>query len=233
MITLALLPSTDNIPMHAIAQWRSGLSTADQQRISLMKGNLRQTEFVVTRKLLQTLAQQRLGVSAEVVSAAGTAPTLLTADGRAIACSISHSNKAILVAINTVGPIGVDVEHHRPRSVVKVVQRYFWPEGQTYFANCSEAKGRAWFYRQWGIREALVKYQGDGNLFELLGKPLSLPIGTVGQMSQSNTLTLGVISSGTAQPELLYAALDRDSQWTLSPLSTEMGLTALTPIATQ
>ena len=117
MITLAVLPDTDNIPLHAIDEWRSELPAADQKRIALMQGVPRQIEFVVTRKLLQTLAQQRLGISAEVVSVAGAAPTLLTADGRSMACSIAHSHKAILVAINTLGPIGVDIERHKPRSI--------------------------------------------------------------------------------------------------------------------
>ncbi len=233
MITLAFLSGTENIPLHAITQWRSGLSAADQQRIALMKGEPRKTEFVVTRTLLQTLARNRLGVSAEVVSAVDTAPRLLTADGRSIACSISHSNKAILVGINTVGSIGVDVEHHQPRSVAKVVQRYFWPEGQTYFGNCNEAEGRAWFYRQWCIREALVKYQGDGNLFQLLGRPLNLSSGTIGLISQNNTRTVAVISSGGVWPELCFPKLDQNGQWEFSPLSPETDLAELTPLPNQ
>ena len=233
MMTLALLPDTDDIPLTAVAHWRNGLSAADQKRVAQMQGVPRQIEFVVTRKLLQTLAQQRLGISAEVVSVAGAAPTLLTADGRSIACSIAHSHKAILVAINTLGPIGVDIERHRPRSITQVVQRYFWAEGQTYFANCSANESAAWFYRQWCIREALVKHQGDGNLFALLGKPLTLPPGTLGQISQSSTLTLGVISSGESQPGLLYCALSQDSQWVFSPPNPELGLTALTPVVSQ
>lgn len=233
MITLAFLPGTENIPLHAIAKWRSGLSAADQQRIALMKGEPRKTEFVVTRKLLQTLAQQRLGVSAEVVSTAGAAPRLLTADGHTIACSISHSHKAILVAMNTVGSIGIDVEHHRPKSVAKVVHRYFWPEGQTHFANCSEAESKAWFYRQWCIREALVKYQGDGNLFQLLGMPLQLTPGTRGLISQNKTTTVAVISSGGAQPELCFPSLDQDAQWTFAPLNPETHLAELTPLPSQ
>ena len=233
MITLALLPDTDNIPLHAIDEWRSELPAADQKRIALMQGVPRQIEFVVTRKLLQTLAQQRLGIPAEVVSVAGAAPTLLTADGQSIACSIAHSHKTILVAINTLGPIGVDIERHRHRSITRVVQRYFWADGQTYFANCAEDEGRAWFYRQWCIREALVKHQGDGNLFALLGKPLTLPPGALGQISQSSTLTVGVISSGESQPELCFCALNQDAQWELSPLNPELGLTALTPVVSQ
>jgi phosphopantetheinyl transferase len=233
MITLALLPDTDNIPLHAIDEWRSELPAADQKRIALMQGVPRQIEFVVTRKLLQTLAQQRLGISAEVVSMAGAAPTLLTADGRSIACSIAHSHKAILVAINTLGPIGVDIERHKPRSITRVVQHYFWADGQTYFANCAENESTTWFYRQWCIREALVKHQGDGNLFALLGKPLTLPPGTLGQISQSSTLTLGVISSGESQPELCFCALSQDSQWVFSPPNPELGLTALTPVVSQ
>ncbi|MDG0992646.1 MAG: 4'-phosphopantetheinyl transferase superfamily protein [Luminiphilus sp.] len=233
MITLAFLPDTENIPLHAIAQWRSGLSSADQQRIALMKGEPRKTEFVVTRKLLQTLAQQRLGVAAEVVSATGTAPMLLTADGRSIACSISHSHNAILVAINTLGAVGVDIEHHRPRSVAKVVERYFWSEGQTHFTNCSEAEGMAWFYRQWCMREALVKHQGDGNLFQLLGTPLKLTPGIRGLISQNDTTTVAVISSGEAEPELCFPNLEQDAQWTFSLLNPETHLADLTPLPSQ
>lgn len=233
MITIALLPDTHDIPLHAIAQWRSELSAADQGRTTLMAGTPRQTEFVVARKLLKSLAQKRLDISAEVVSAAGAAPRLLTLDGGSIACSIAHSKNTILVAINTVGSIGVDVEHHQPRSIAKLVQRYFWPEGKSYFANCTEAASRAWFYRQWCIREALVKHQGDGNLFQLLGKPLTLPLGTLGQISQSHTITMGVISSGASQPELLCSTLNRDLQWQFAPLNTEMGLSALTPLTNQ
>ncbi|MDG1011379.1 MAG: hypothetical protein P8N99_01070, partial [Luminiphilus sp.] len=65
MITLALLPDTNNVPLHTLDEWRCGLSAADQKRIALMQGVPRKTEFVVTRKLLQTLTQQRLGISAE------------------------------------------------------------------------------------------------------------------------------------------------------------------------
>ena len=78
---------------------------------------------------------------------------------RVPAISLSHSGGWVAVAVSDVGPVGIDVEVHRPRrNFDRIAAAAFGPEEQCVVA----ADGAAGFYRIWTLKEAMAKASGMG-----------------------------------------------------------------------
>jgi 4'-phosphopantetheinyl transferase len=73
--------------------------------------------------------------------------------------SLSHSGGWVAVAVSDVGPVGIDVEIHRPRrNFDRLAAAAFGPEEQCLVA----ADGASGFYRIWTLKEAMAKASGRG-----------------------------------------------------------------------
>ena len=73
--------------------------------------------------------------------------------------SLSHSDGWVAVAVSNAGPIGIDIEVHRPRrSFNQVAAAAFGPDEQGLVA----AEGAPAFYRIWTLKEAMAKASGAG-----------------------------------------------------------------------
>jgi 4'-phosphopantetheinyl transferase len=73
--------------------------------------------------------------------------------------SLSHSDGWVAVAVSNAGPIGIDIETHRPRrSFNKVAAAAFGPDERWLVA----AEGAPAFYRIWTLKEAMAKASGVG-----------------------------------------------------------------------
>jgi 4'-phosphopantetheinyl transferase len=73
--------------------------------------------------------------------------------------SLSHSGGWVAVAVSDVGPVGIDVEVHRPRrNFDRIAAAAFGPEEQCLVA----ADGAPGFYRIWTLKEAMAKASGTG-----------------------------------------------------------------------
>lgn len=217
MTIIALLPDTLALHDDTLNAWVDGLGDEDRQRIDHFQAGNRRREFVVARALLAALALEHLGAVARVASATGEPPRLLTAGGDSMACSISHSGNAVLVGLSHQGSIGVDVERHRPRTLDRLVDRYFWQEGRDFFHSQTSEAAQHWFYRAWCTREALLKYRGEGNLFQALGLPLALASPTEARVGQSEQLTLATVFDGPGEPDVVVAGAGRDGRLSFSP----------------
>ena len=217
MTIIALLPDTLALHDDTLNVWVDGLGEGDRQRIGHFQAGNRRREFVVARALLAALALEQLGAVARVTSATGEPPRLLTAAGDSMACSISHSGNAVLVGLTDQGSIGVDVERHRPRTPDRLVDRYFWREGRDFFHSQTSEAAHHWFYRAWCTREALLKYRGEGNLFQALGSPLALAFPTEARVGQSEQLTLATVFDGPGEPDVVVAGADRAGLLSFSP----------------
>ena len=217
MTILALLPDTLALHDDTLNAWVDGLGDEDRQRIGRLRAGNRRREFVVARALLAALALEQLGAVARVASATGEPPRLLTATGDNMACSISHSGNAVLVGLTDQGSIGVDVERHRPRTLDRLVDRYFWQQGRDFFHSQTREAAQHWFYRAWCTREALLKYRGEGNLFQALGSPLALAFPTEARVGQSEQLTLATVFDSPGEPDVVVAGAGRDGRLSFNP----------------
>jgi phosphopantetheinyl transferase len=72
--------------------------------------------------------------------------------------SISHSHGMIACAVSHIGPIGIDIEAHRPRAHEAIARYGFGPDEQAQIAR----QGATAFYRIWTLREAIGKSIGQG-----------------------------------------------------------------------
>jgi phosphopantetheinyl transferase len=217
MTIIALLPDTLALHDDTLNAWVDGLGDEDRQRIGHFRAGNRRREFVVARALLAALALEQLGAVARVASATGEPPRLLTATGDSMACSISHSGNAVLVGLTDQGSIGVDVERHRPRTLDRLVDRYFWQQGRDFFHSQTREAAQHWFYRAWCTREALLKYRGEGNLFQALGSPLALAFPTEARVGQSEQLTLATVFDSPGEPDVVVAGAGRDGRLSFNP----------------
>jgi phosphopantetheinyl transferase len=75
--------------------------------------------------------------------------------------AIAHSQDRITCALSRIGPIGIDIEAHRPRTFDAIARYGFGPVEQ---AAVAEGGMRA-FYRIWTLREAMGKATGQGLAF--------------------------------------------------------------------
>jgi len=79
--------------------------------------------------------------------------------------SLAHTRGMVIAAISLAGPIGVDVEAHRPRAFAQIADVGFGPVERSRVLEM----GLAEFYRIWTLREAIGKATGDGLAMALDG----------------------------------------------------------------
>lgn len=112
----------------------------------------------------------------ELVDAEGGKPRLSAATqrrmpaaaARAIEFNWSHSGDYALIALSLALPLGVDIEHRRPRlRALEIAQRFFAPaEAEALGALDPSTLDRA-FIALWCAKEALLKARGKGLAFGL------------------------------------------------------------------
>lgn len=78
----------------------------------------------------------------------------------AVDFNISHSGEWLGMAISK-DTVGVDIEHIKPqRNIRAIAQRYFSPQEYDDLCLCDDF--RQAFYQLWTLKEATVKYTGEG-----------------------------------------------------------------------
>ena len=80
--------------------------------------------------------------------------------GLPLSVSISHSGAYIAVAVGQ-SAVGVDVERKRKISLA-VSKRWFRPNEHEFLASLSEEERARTFFRLWTLKEAALKYTGEG-----------------------------------------------------------------------
>ena len=142
------------------------LSKSEVQRYTKMKNPKRRRQFVISRFLLLEGIKRKLGVRVKVDSSVSGQPLIA---GYPVFCSISYSDFSISVGFSIYGAIGVDIEKHRQRKIDRLVRCCFHMEEIDYFDTLSENQRVLWFYRQWTLKEAAAKADGEGISIRTLG----------------------------------------------------------------
>lgn len=87
--------------------------------------------------------------------------------GLVVEGSITHTKGMVACAISHIGPIGIDIEAHRPRAYDAIARYGFGPGEQAAIAR---RNGASAFYRIWTLREAMGKATGEGLAFATDGR---------------------------------------------------------------
>ena len=80
--------------------------------------------------------------------------------GLPLSVSLSHSGAYIAVAVGQ-SPVGVDVERKRQFNL-SISRRWFRPKEHEFLTSLPEAKRARAFFRLWTLKEAALKYTGEG-----------------------------------------------------------------------
>lgn len=111
------------------------LSERDALRSESIRNPARAEEFAVSRSLLQYIA-----VSAEA------------------SMSLSHSSRYAAVALAPAGTsVGVDIELHRPRDLLRIARFAFAPDECAILEGLRETELERAFYTRWVLKEAFAK----------------------------------------------------------------------------
>ncbi len=82
--------------------------------------------------------------------------------------NLSHTRGRALIGLTRAGPIGVDIEHHRPGiEIGALAQRFFAPIEYQQLMQSQESDRFLVFYRIWTRKEAFIKATGQGLSFGL------------------------------------------------------------------
>lgn len=196
------------VPADLLVRYRALLSDDELQRLNEYRSASAANEFLIARALLRTALGERLNCPPQQLrfdrDVEGK-PFLREPVGTGWRFNLSHSRDWVVLALSTVGDIGVDVEAHERRNQLPAIARRFFSEReQRSFDGLDGERWRQQFFAIWTLKEAHAKALGCG-LAKILG--CSSMIVDVSQQ------TIAMQLSGIAQPTVNVSswlfALDR------------------------
>lgn len=139
----------------------------------------KQQAFAISRILLRKLLSQYLpsvGISAwQIQERKDLPPLILQAERAGLFFSISHSQLGLALAICRDSPVGVDIEHCRPRDFTALVDSWFHADLSNRIKRLKSVQQQSEFYRLWTIFEAYIKSEQKG-IFDGISKKLKLSV---------------------------------------------------------
>ncbi len=76
--------------------------------------------------------------------------------------NLSHSGSFAVLAVSTVGEIGVDIETIRARNFLAIAERYYHADELKQLMATPEAEREQLFFKLWTLKEAFFKATGGG-----------------------------------------------------------------------
>ncbi len=139
-----------------IAQW---ITREDRNQFTKYRRTAARSASLLARAALKALLAHEIAEKSWVFSHDSTGKLRVAAPGvTGVEASISHSGDRVACAVSRVGPVGVDIEAHRPRAYDAIARYGFGPEERALVARL----GARAFYRIWTLREAMGKATGEG-----------------------------------------------------------------------
>ena len=156
-VAIAVLPLGTSAADALLSQWISSVDQAHVEkyrRPQARSGSL--LGHVALRALIALQTGERLWEFHPDSTGKLRANTPIT--GETAEVSLAHSRNMIACAVSKSGPVGIDIEAHRPRNYAAIARYGFGPEERAMVAH----GGPAAFYRIWTLREAMGKATGEG-----------------------------------------------------------------------
>lgn len=124
-------------------------------------------QLLLSRAMLRTVLTRYLGADVAIRIAEYGRPELVQSSP--LSFNLSHSRDRVIVAVSSLGPVGVDVEYAaRPRRVERLMTRYFSSLEQSALLSLPSEERLTRFYRLWALKESYIKARGLG---------LAIPLG--------------------------------------------------------
>jgi len=206
-----VLEDTADFSPLAISHCLNLLSKSEQRRYTKIRNQKRRRQFVISRFLLSEAIKRQLGVRVTVDSSISGQPLIV---GHPIFCSISYSDFSISVGFSTYGAIGVDIEKYRQRKIDRLVRYCFHKDEINYFDTLSENQRVLWFYRQWTLKEAAVKANGEGISIRTLGVKIDEDdINKVTSVHVGHSYSLACVHHSDQQTKLAHIVIQDSPPW--------------------
>ncbi len=142
------------------------LSPDERQRADQFQIKQKRLEHVVCRATLRRLLGKFLSLDPGALLFSYTSrgkPELAGPLAGKLHFNVSHSGSLALIAVTRLCPVGVDVEHVRPRRYdMDVARRFFTAHESAALETLPEAERPAAFFNLWTRKEAWLKATGVG-----------------------------------------------------------------------
>jgi 4'-phosphopantetheinyl transferase len=143
------------------------LSPDEHQRVARFKFDRHRNRFIAGRGILRSVLSGYANRDpADLVfnyAKHGKPELVFHARPLPLQFNLAHSVDLALIAVTTLGPIGVDVEEVRPvKDAGDLVARFFSARENGLFQNVAEDRKPAAFFNLWTRKEALLKATGEG-----------------------------------------------------------------------
>ena len=149
------------------------LPDSERDRASRAPTPIDAAAFVRGRAVLRAAAASRLAVPAVAVPLEVASSGHVGIAGSSLRCSIAHDGRWAIVALGTVGHLGVDIEplelgaerrHVRPRELAAIARDQLDAPSEEVDAIATATPGTAarQFLRRWTLTEAVLKALGSG-----------------------------------------------------------------------
>lgn len=139
------------------------LSASERRRAAAFAHDNDRRRFVAAHVRLREILARYLDCRPQDIEYAYGAHGKPRIAGAGWAFNVSHRDGRMLVAVTGDADVGVDLERDSPLpELPAIVARFFAPAERACFAALAGDRQRAWFYRQWVAKEAVVKAHGAG-----------------------------------------------------------------------
>lgn len=143
---------------------RELLAPEERERAERFRFDRHRDRFTAARGALRSILGAYVGRaprSLRFAEGAQGKPELPDAAG--VHFNVSHSEAVALIAVGSVGPLGVDVEWHRPlEDLDELARRNFSARENARLAELAEERRAEAFFTCWTRKEAFVKALGEG-----------------------------------------------------------------------
>lgn len=172
------IPMDFRLPAGVVHVWIADVNTLPPEILSPLSGEERtrmarfsfaadRQRYGVARGLLRLLVGQYLNLSPETlafqINAAGKPSIKDPVLNHLCQFNLSHSQHLALFAFTAGAPVGVDAEWIKPGFEFRdIVERFFFRAEKLTMEGLSEKEQVDWFFRQWTIKEAVLKAAGRG-----------------------------------------------------------------------
>lgn len=158
-------------PQDVIEEWLHAIPTEEQSVCLRYRQPVDRSRAIAGRWWRRRLLSQVLGREPNELgfsqTEAGKPHVASPETGHSLQFNVSHSGDWVLLALNRVGPVGVDVERHRALDYHELAKSCFSAEELSTWSRLATRDQATVFYGIWTRKEAYLKALGMG-----LGKSL-------------------------------------------------------------
>ena len=143
------------------------LSEEERTRANRFRFRQHQSRFIAGRGLLRAIVSHYLQIEPARVefkyNSEGKPELTRPFDGSGIHFNLTHSEDLVLIAVTTIGPVGIDVERVRVNKDAKELVNWFCsPRERELFETLAAQEKQLAFFNLWTRKEALLKATGEG-----------------------------------------------------------------------